>query len=89
VRFLDDSAKVEKVGGDKVRQPVKVKVGIDSELGRKIQQLVKQSKIKVQAAIQGDIVRVSGAKRDDLQLAIALLRREVTDAPLKFDNPRD
>lgn len=89
VRFLDDSAKVEKVGGDKVRQPVKVKVGIDSELGRKIQQLVKQSKVKVQAAIQGDMVRVSGAKRDDLQLAIALLRREVTDVPLKFDNPRD
>jgi len=89
VRFLDDSAKVEKVGGDKVRQPIKVKVGIDSELGRKIQQLVKQSKVKVQAAIQGDMVRVSGAKRDDLQLAIALLRREVTDVPLKFDNPRD
>jgi uncharacterized protein YajQ (UPF0234 family) len=89
VRFLDDSAKLEKLGGDKVRQPVKVKVGIDSELGRKIQQLVKQSKIKVQAAIQGDIVRISGTKRDDLQVAIALLRREVTDVPLKFDNPRD
>lgn len=89
VRFLDDSAKLEKLGGDKVRQPIKVKVGIDSELGRKIQQLVKQSKVKVQAAIQGDIVRISGAKRDDLQLAIALLRREVTDVPLKFDNPRD
>lgn len=89
VRFLDDSAKVEKVGGDKVRQPVRVKVGIDSELGRKIQQLVKQSKIKVQAAIQGDMVRVSGTKRDDLQASIALLRREVTDVPLKFDNPRD
>jgi uncharacterized protein YajQ (UPF0234 family) len=51
--------------------------------------LVKQSKIKVQAAIQGDVVRVSGAKRDDLQLTIALLRREVADEPLKFDNPRD
>lgn len=89
VRFLDDSAKLEKVGGDKVRQPVKVKVGIDSELGRRLQQLVKQSKIKVQAAIQGDIVRISGAKRDDLQTTIALLRREVTDVPLKFDNPRD
>lgn len=89
VRFLDDSAKIEKMGGDKVRQPVKVKVGIESELGRKIQQLVKQSKVKVQAAIQGDIVRISGAKRDDLQLAIAMLRREVTDVPLKFDNPRD
>jgi len=89
VRFLDDSAKIEKMGGDKVRQPVRVKVGIDADLGRRIQQLVKQSKIKVQAAIQGDIVRISGAKRDDLQAAIALLRREVNDVPLKFENPRD
>lgn len=89
VRFLDDSAKIERIGGDKVRQPVKVKVGVDAELGRRIQQLVKQSKIKVQAAIQGDIVRVSGAKRDDLQLTIALLRREVADTPIRFDNPRD
>jgi cyclic-di-GMP-binding protein len=89
VRFLDDSAKIEKVGGDKVRQPVKVKVGVDAELGRRIQQVVKQSKIKVQAAIQGDIVRVSGAKRDDLQLTIALLRREIADTPIRFDNPRD
>lgn len=89
VRFLDDSAKIEKAGGDTVRQPVKVKVGIDSESGRRIQQLIKQSKIKVQAAIQGDMVRVTGAKRDDLQLAIALLRREVNDLPIKFDNPRE
>jgi hypothetical protein len=89
VRFLDDSAKVEKIGGDKVRQPVKVKVGIDAELGKRIQQTVKQSKLKVQAAIQGDIVRITGAKRDDLQNVIALLRREITDQPIKFENPRD
>ena len=89
VRFLDDSAKIEKIGGDKVRQPVKVKVGVDAELGKRIQQAVKQSKIKVQAAIQGDIVRVTGAKRDDLQLTIALLRREIADTPIRFDNPRD
>jgi uncharacterized protein YajQ (UPF0234 family) len=89
VRFLDDSAKIEKVGGDKVRQPVGVKCGIDSELGKKIQTLVKQSKLKVQAAIQGDTVRITGAKRDELQSVIALLRREVTDVPLKFDNFRD
>jgi uncharacterized protein YajQ (UPF0234 family) len=89
VRFLDDSAKIEKVGGDKVRQPVGVKCGIDSELGRKIQTLVKQSKLKVQAAIQGDTVRITGGKRDELQAVIALLRREVTDVPLKFDNFRD
>jgi cyclic-di-GMP-binding protein len=89
VRFLDDSAKIEKIGGDKVRQPVAVKVGIDAELARRLQGLVKQSKIKAQAAIQGDMVRVTSAKRDDLQAVIALLRREVTDVPIKFDNPRD
>jgi len=89
VRFLDDSAKIEKAGGDKVRQPVAVKCGIDGELGKKIQTLVKQSKLKVQAAIQGDMVRITGGKRDELQSVIALLRREVTDVPLKFDNFRD
>lgn len=89
IRFLDDSAKPERIGGDKLRQKVVVKVGIDAALGKRLQTLVKQSKVKVQAAIQGDIVRISGAKRDDLQLAIALIRREVTDMPLKFDNPRD
>ena len=77
------------MGGDKVRQPVGVKCGIDSELAKKIQTLVKQSKIKAQAAIQGDTVRVSGGKRDDLQAAIALLRREITDVPLAFTNFRD
>ncbi len=89
IRFLDDSAKPERIGGDKLRQKVVVKVGVDAALGKRLQTLVKQSKVKVQAAIQGDIVRISGAKRDDLQLAIALIRREVTDMPLKFDNPRD
>jgi uncharacterized protein YajQ (UPF0234 family) len=89
IRFLDDSAKIERAGGDKVRQPVGVKCGIDSDLGRKIQTLVKQSKLKAQVSIQGDTVRISGAKRDDLQGVIALLRREVTDVPLKFENFRD
>jgi cyclic-di-GMP-binding protein len=89
VRFLDDSAKVEKIGGDKVRQPVGVKCGIDSELAKKIQTLVKQSKLKAQAAIQGDSVRITSAKRDELQGVIALLRREITDMPIKFDNFRD
>jgi cyclic-di-GMP-binding protein len=89
IRFLDDSARIEKAGGDKVRQPVGVKCGIDSDLARKIQALVKQSKLKAQAAIQGDTVRISGAKRDELQGVIALLRREITDVPLKFDNFRD
>jgi len=89
VRFLDDSAKIEKVGGDKVRQPVGVKCGIDSELAKKIQTLVKQSKLKAQAAIQGDTVRITSAKRDELQGVIALLRREITDTPIKFDNFRE
>lgn len=89
VRFLDLSTKLEKLGGDKFKQVVPVKTGIDGEAGRRIQSLIKQSKLKVQASIQGDAVRVSGAKRDDLQGAIALLKREVTELPLGFNNFRD
>jgi uncharacterized protein YajQ (UPF0234 family) len=89
VRFLDFSGKVEKLGGDKVRQTVPVKQGIDSDTAKKIQTVVKQSKLKVQAAIQGDSVRITGGKRDDLQAAIALLRKEVADVPLAFNNFRD
>jgi uncharacterized protein YajQ (UPF0234 family) len=88
-RFLDRSAKIEKIGGDKVKQLLLVKNGIDTETAKKIQTLIKQSKIKVQAAIQGDTVRVTGAKRDDLQGAMALIRKEVPDAPLSFNNFRD
>ena len=89
VRFLDLSAKLEKLGGDKFKQAVPVKTGIDSESAKRIQTLIKQSKLKVQASIQGDAVRVNGAKRDDLQGAIALLRREITELPLSFNNFRD
>jgi cyclic-di-GMP-binding protein len=89
IRFLDLTAKTEKMGGDKVKQPVVVKTGIDGESAKKIQTLVKQSKLKVQAAIQGDVVRVTGGKRDDLQQAIAMLRREVTELPLSFTNFRE
>ena len=88
VRFLD-IGKVEKIGGDKVKQVVKVRNGIASEDAKKIQQTIKNSKMKVQAAIQGDAVRVTGAKRDDLQQAIALIRSEMKDLPLTFDNFRD
>ena len=88
-RFLDRDAKIEKIGGDKVRQLVVVKSGIDSETAKKLQTLVKQSKLKVQASIQGDTVRVSGSKRDDLQAAIALIRKEIVDHPLSFTNFRD
>jgi cyclic-di-GMP-binding protein len=89
VRFLDRSAKIEKIGGDKVKQVLVVKSGIDADTAKKIQTLVKQSKLKVQASIQGDTVRVSGGKRDDLQGAIALIRKEIADAPLSFSNFRD
>ena len=88
-RFLDRSAKIEKIGGDKVRQLLVIKSGIDSETAKKLQTLVKQSKLKVQAAIQGESVRVTGVKRDDLQAAMALIRKEVPDVPLSFDNLRD
>jgi len=89
VRFLDITTKIERIGGDKAKQLVPVKSGVDSETGKKIQTLLKQSKIKVQGAIQGDAVRVSGAKRDDLQAAIALLRKEIADLPISFTNFRD
>ena len=88
VRFLD-IGKVEKIGGDKVKQVTKVRNGIESELAKKIQQLIKGSKIKVQAAIQEDKVRVTGAKRDDLQAAMALNKSENSDFPLGFNNFRD
>src|SRR3989344_4975508 len=77
------------IGGDKVKQVIKVRNGIESELAKKIQKLMKESKLKVQAAIQEDKVRVTGAKRDDLQAAMALIRKDVTDVPLSFDNFRD
>ncbi len=88
VRFLD-LGKIEKIGSDKVKQVIKVKNGIESDAAKKIQRLIKDSKIKVQASIQGDALRVQGAKRDDLQSTIALLKKEVTDMPLEFNNFRD
>jgi uncharacterized protein YajQ (UPF0234 family) len=88
VRFLDEG-KVEKIGGDKVKQVIKVKNGLDSESAKKITKIIKESKMKVQASIQGESVRVSGAKRDDLQAAMQLLRKEVPDTPLEFNNFRD
>lgn len=88
VRFLD-FGKTEKLSGDKLKQTVTVKNGIEQELAKKIVKAVKDSKMKVQASIQGDTVRIQGAKRDDLQSAIALLKKEVTEAPLSFENFRD
>ncbi len=89
VRFLDTTAKPEKLSHDKLKQLDKVKAGIERDLAKKIQKLIKDSKLKVQASIQGDTVRVQGTKRDDLQAAIALLKKDITEAPLTVTNFRD
>ncbi|AVY95574.1 MULTISPECIES: YajQ family cyclic di-GMP-binding protein [Microvirgula] len=88
VRCLD-YGKLDKVSGNKVKQTVTVKVGVETELAKRLVKLIKDAKLKVQASIQGDTVRVSGAKRDLLQETIALVRKEVTDVPLQFNNFRD
>ncbi len=88
VRYLD-VGDVQKMGGDKVKQVIKVKNGIESEQAKKITRLIKDSKIKVQAAIQGDAVRITGAKRDDLQAAMALIKKDLPEMPLSFNNFRD
>lgn len=88
VRFLDHG-KIEKIGGDKVKQGIKVKNGIETEDAKKLVRIIKDSKMKLQASIQGDAVRITGAKRDDLQDAMALLRKEAKDLPLDFNNFRD
>jgi hypothetical protein len=88
VRFLD-YGDPQKMGGDKIKQVITVRHGVPSDLAKKIIRILKDSKIKVQGSIQGDTVRVQGAKRDDLQAAIALLKKEVTDVPLNYENFRD
>lgn len=88
VRFLEDGD-IKKIGGDKVRQVIKVKNGIEADDAKKIVRVIKDSKMKVQASIQGDAVRITGAKRDDLQAAMALLRKEIKEIPLEFNNFRD
>ena len=84
-----DSQAIQKVSGDKVKQDLKIKIGIEAELAKKIVKLLKDSKLKVQAAIQGDAVRVTGAKRDVLQDAIALIKKAIADFPIKAGNFRD
>ena len=88
VRCLELGA-VEKISGDKAKRLVTVKTGIAQEKAKQIQKLIKDSKLKVQGSIQGDLVRISGAKKDDLQAAIQLVRQQVTDLPLQFINFRD
>jgi len=80
---------VQKMGGDKVKVAIKVREGIESEAAKKIQRLIKDSKMKVQASIQGESVRITGAKRDDLQAAMALIKKDMADLPLSFNNFRD
>jgi cyclic-di-GMP-binding protein len=88
IRFLDLSGKPQKLGGDKLKVVIPVKSGIAAEDAKKIQAQLKTSKLKVQGAYQGDAVRISGAKRDELQAAITLLRKELADLPLSFNNFR-
>ncbi len=88
IRFLDLSGKPQKMGGDRMKLVVPVKSGVDSENAKKMQAALKASKLKVQGAFQGDALRVTGAKRDDLQAAMALLKKELADLPLSFDNFR-
>jgi cyclic-di-GMP-binding protein len=88
VRCLERE-KVETISGDKVKQVITVRVGIEQELGKKIQKMIKDAKLKVQASIQGDAVRVSGAKKDELQQVITLVKKSITDFPVQFNNFRD
>ena len=87
-RFLE-AGDPEKIGGDKVKQKLTVKHGVESDLAKKIVKMVKDAKLKVTASIQGDAVRIAGSKKDDLQSAIQLVRGGITEVPLKFDNFRD
>ncbi len=88
VRCLELGA-VEKISGDKVKRPITVKVGVPQDKGKQIQKLLKDAKLKVAASIQGDAVRISGAKKDDLQATIQLVRKSAADIPLQFINFRD
>ena len=88
VRCLD-KGEPEKISGNKVKQQVTVKTGVESELAKKIIKLIKDSKLKVQGSIQGETVRVSGAKRDTLQEAIQLVKKSISEYPLQFQNFRE
>jgi uncharacterized protein YajQ (UPF0234 family) len=88
VRFLN-MGDIQKLGGDKIKQVITVRHGIAGDDAKRIVRVIKDSKMKVQAAIQGDAVRITGGKRDDLQAAIALLKKDVSDLPLTFGNFRD
>ena len=88
VRFLDYGKK-EKISGYRIKQIVTVRNGVEGDAGKRIVKVIKESKLKLQSSIQGDSVRITGAKRDDLQAAMALIRSDVADLPLSFNNFRD
>lgn len=88
IRFFDVGI-IEKIGGGKVKQLIEIKTGIESEIAKKISLILKNTKLKVQTNIQGDTVRVVGTKRDVLQEAMVILRREIITVPLEFNNFRD
>jgi cyclic-di-GMP-binding protein len=88
VRFLKYEDP-QKIGGDKLKQLITIRQGIVTEDAKKIVKVIKESKIKVQASIQGESVRVTGTKRDDLQTTMALVKKDVSDLPLTFNNFRD
>ena len=88
VRSLDPQD-IEKISGDKVKQLIKVREGLEQDMGKKIVKMIKDSKMKVQAGIQGNAVRITGAKKDDLQLAINLVKKSFTELPVQFNNFRD
>ena len=89
IKCLEISEKIEKVSGNKVKRECEVKVGVEIELAKKIVKHIKDSKLKVQASIQGDTVRITGKNRDDLQEAIAFIKKTITDFPLQYQNFRD
>jgi uncharacterized protein YajQ (UPF0234 family) len=88
IRALE-AGTVEPVSGNKIKETIKVREGIEQERGKSLAKLIKDSKLKVQASIQGDALRVTGAKKDTLQEVITLMRKSVTDVPLQFKNFRD
>ena len=88
IRALEPGT-LEPISGNKVKETIKVREGIEQERAKNLVKLIKESKLKVQASIQGDALRVTGAKKDTLQETIALVRKSVTDVPLQFKNFRD
>lgn len=84
-----DKGEIEKITGNKIKQTITIKIGVETELAKKIVRIVKDSKLKVQASIQGNTVRISGTKRDVLQETIALIKKSITEFPLQFQNFRD